>query len=319
MNTAITVADARAALYQIVNPGNPDDPQFLSWLNQARERLMLSGKWKGMLVTVTFPVADGFFTLPPNFLSVLGCTYGGFPVPTFSQYLTYQENGPGEINDTSAFPYQLIDLGDGFATTTDITLDDGEDAQNIIVYSQAADDGKTIRIFGEDADDRPIYDATGAFGIEVTLASPSVQPATPFKRITGVIKERTVDYVELRGSPSVSAEYTLSVYQPSETRISYRRYKTSQATQAIRCLCLRRFLPVYSETDWVVPGNLAALKFSMKALFLEDADDFENASQVMSRAIGFLNNEAKALRGGAQASLVVKLFGEGQPITNYVN
>ncbi len=320
MNSRLTVADCRTALYSIVNPGDPDDPAFLSWLNQASERLMLSGKWNGMIVDCSFASASGYITLPPNFLSVLGNTYGGVPTPTFTQYHTYMENGPGDISSTEAFPYILIDLGDGFPTLTDIVEDSNGDLPAIDVYSSASDNGKIIRFYGLDADGSPVFDALGNEGVAVTLAAPKVTLSTTFSRITSVAKAATISSVTVRADPADGGtDYDLSVYLPSETRPMYRRYQVGEATQAIRCLCIRRFVPAVAETDWVYPGNLAALKYAMKSVFFEDADDFDNAVKNMGYAIEFLDKETKAVRGGGRAPLLINLFKDGQSLPNYIN
>jgi hypothetical protein len=92
-------------------------------------------------------------------------------------------------------------------------------------------------------------------------------------------------------------------YYPSETRPTYRRYQTGTTDEAIQTICYRRFIPLVAETDWVMPGNLSALRYGLKALAFERAGQLDLAQASLTTAISYLNQEAKASRGGAIPSL----------------
>ena len=58
-----------------------------------------------------------------------------------------------------------------------------------------------------------------------------------------------------------------------------------------------------AETDWVIPGNISALRAGIQARLFEDATDPDAADASFTRGLNFLNDEAKAFRGGARATL----------------
>lgn len=305
MDTRLTVADCRAALYKEVDATNVYSSEFLPRLNEVCERFMLSGKWKGMVVRVSLPASQGFVTLPRAFQNVLVHRYKGVPGTMFTHYFEFSVNGPGEFHDQNAYPGTLIDLGDGFCTQADI-----ETAGPLrLSPSSASDDGKVIRLYGEDENGAEIFDSSGIRGIDVTLASPYVDTTQQFSKVTGITAPQNIaDYWTLSVFNAPTAT-EIGQYAPGETRPRYRRYKTGTTEDTIEVLAQRRFVPAVAESDWVIPGNLTALRYGLQSVRYEDAAQLQEAQAVFSRGLAFLNQEARLARGGAQPTLNLKFFG----------
>lgn len=294
MDTQLTLAQVRAQLYTEVDASNANAPLFLQRLNEGRERLMYSGKWKGMVMGINFPASQSFITLPRDYLSVLTLRYRRIPRMSFTPFLPFSESGPGLLEEANRFPGYLTDLGDGFCTQSDITT-----AGTLrVTISGAGDAAKSIRLYGLDENGNEIYDSTGVPGITITTADPIASTTVQFSQVTGI------------QAPVMTLPWTLSVvndgtptqigaYQPGETRPSYRRYHTGETTDTIYTLCQRRYLPLVNETDWVVPGNMSALRYILQMMAFEFAGQQQEAEAAMDGALRFLNNEAKASRGGA--------------------
>lgn len=306
MNSRLTVLECDTLLRSEVT-NDPASTKFLNWLNEVCERYILSGKWKGAAVTAVFDSSAGYITLPSDFYSVLAMRYDRYPgSPVYSQYHPYMEFGVGEVDDTLKWPGFLIDMGDGFSTQTDIV-----EPGILKVYSSASDDGLQFLISGVNATTgREVFDASGVPIEEVVLASPSATTTVPYSRITGIQKPVTNGYVTLSVVPTNGdAEYQIGVYKPSETNIVYRRYQTGVAEDAIKVLCQRRFMTMRSDYDWVIPGNLTALRYGLKAMKFEEAQDFDSAQKCFQLGLSYLNAEAKSSRGGVQPDMNFSLFG----------
>lgn len=305
MDTRLTVADCRTALYEEVDATDINSAAFIPRLNEVCERFINSGKWKGTVSKVTLPVSTGFVTLPRWYQSVLVMRYQKAPFPIFSPFYEFSDNGPGEISDTYHFPNVLIDLGDGFPTQSDIAT-----AGTLrVTITGAGDATKVIRLFGEDADGNIIYDSSGNQGINITTANPTATTSVVFSRVTGI-----------QAPANMTLPWTLSVvngatvtqigrYYPSETRPCYRRYQTGQTSDPIQTLCNLRFIPLVAETDYVRPGNLSALRYGLKALAFERAGQLDMAGPAFTTALTYLNQEAKASRGGAAGVPNLHFFG----------
>jgi len=297
MNSRLTVSDVRAQLWTLADPNDINSAKFLRMLNEVCEKYILSGKWKGAVVNVDFDNAAGYISLPYEYYSVLCTTYNKCPVMTFSQFHTYQENGPGELDDARQWAGILIDLGDGFATQTDI-----ETAGTLKIMTHVADDTKTIRIFGLDTNGSVIYSNDGTEGELVTCVAPSVNTTNTFSKVTGI--QATPDpavtmtrawTLWVNNAPAVQ----IGSYYPGENRPMYRRYQTGQAEKAIRVCCHRRFMLMRNESDWVIPGNLSALRSGFWSLNFMDGSDYASAQAAFADGLTWLNNEAKASRGGS--------------------
>ena len=299
MDTQLTLADVRAQLYPEVNAANPNDPLFLQRLNEVRSRLIYNGKWKGSLMTLNFPATQGFITLPRDYAAVLVMRYRCIPRMVFTQFLPFSASGPGYMDEAKRFPGVMVDMGDGFVTQSDITTT----GTLRITVTDAADASKIIRLYGRDQNDNEIYDATGVAGINVTTAAPSVTTTQQFSKVTGIQAPPNMTHLWTLSVVNGAVATQLGAYQPGETRPSYRRYQTGETRDTIQTICQRRFIPVVNETDWVIPGNMSALRMGLQSMSSEFANQQDIADQKQARAIDFLNDEARAFRGGAIPTL----------------
>lgn len=298
MNTKLTKADVNSAIGALFPTA-----QFDSLLNRASERLIYSGKWKASIMAVTFNSSTGYITLAPEHLGILASTWFRVPVPVYTQFHQYVSSGPGAMRDTDRFDGILNDMGDGFVSQTDIV-----EAGGLRVYSSGSDDGSVVRVFGISQETgEPIYDNQGNEGEELTLAAPYVQTINHYSSITGFSKLKTKGALQVKVVPSNGdAVYQIASYQPFETNISYRRYKTGTTDEAIRLLVQRRFIPYSADTNFVYPGSIGALQFAMKAVMNEDTNS--EASQNWVKAYEVLNQEAKSSRAGARPDVVPETF-----------
>lgn len=311
MDSRLRLSKVREALYDLITPDEPASPLVTKVVNEVCERIVNNGAWKGNVMNLTFDAADKFITLPFNYASTMAGTYLRCPFPIFTQFHKYVVNGPGNIDESFKWGGILIDMGDGFVTQRDIEVGD---AGLLTLYSSAADDAKVTRVYGLDQDGKVIYDADGNEGEAVTLLAPSVVTTKQYSKVTGFYKPYTKNRLRLFVTPPSMVDYQLAEYQPNETEISYHRYQTGTIEQveepanAIRLLCRRRFVPVNAETDWVYPGNLAALRNGVQSWLAENATDYNAASVAFARALGFLNEEAKTFRGGGRTTVNVENF-----------
>lgn len=311
MNTQTTVSLVRQQCGSLFNP---DD--FIGLLNQALNRLIQSGRWNGSLVHTIFPTAPlGYITLPYELLSVMGISMGGLPTPVFGNQHEFIISGPGHIDETKPATGILDFINDGFATR----IDPLPFSTLRIVLDLAIDIGKAFRFYGK-SNGRTIYDVFGE-GMNIVTTGLTTNEGTTFDRVDGI--EIPVDATT--GASTMIGGWTLygvdpdglatflSYYYPNETKPAYARYKTgtwnitddesNNNCQAIRLLCQRRFIPVFKETDWVIPGNIGALKASMQAVQQEDAANYDSAAPLWQVAEGILNNEVHSGRGAAKPEM----------------
>ena len=309
MNTRLTVADVRTALGRDTFHAS----SFLEELNQVCDRFINSKQYKGNVIRVTIQPSSTshFITLPVEYLSALGAVYNHWPTPIFGEFHTYFESGPGTPIETDGWMGQLQDMGDGYCSQEDIIQANTEVVPNvaaepgsIVLYCGGSDTGKTVRIFGiEEETGLPVSDANGVPGELITLTSPSVTSTKHYSKLTDVIKQVTNGGVTAWVAPTGGgSQYQIAQWLPWETRPRYRRYYTGTTTRAIEILARRRYQILRNDTDWVIPGCVAALKFGIKAINYEDGGYSKEAQDNWQQAFSWANEEATASRGGAQPS-----------------
>lgn len=314
MSTGLTVADVRSLIGSTIYPGNPNSELFLPTLNQVVERIINSGQWKNMYGQVDYDSTTGYITLPRRYESIVGVTRVNFPTQPFSRMQEFMTSGPGYFDDTSVDLRIILDQGDVCTQEVQTTIGFPR-----LTIAGTEDVGQIVRVYGHDADGDPIFDSDGVEGIALTLANPTVTGSTEMF-VTQVVKPLTVGTVTLSavvsGTPTV-----LSVYEPSETNPIYRRYKVGTITAraddkpVLRCLCKRRFVRLTQETDLVFPDNIAALKFGMKAIQLEDsgAAELQQAELFWQKCYQVLNQGLKQNRGAIRPKFAMDwLFSAGQ-------
>lgn len=307
MDTQLSLSDAEDQLSSFT----PAGMTFMEAMNKVTGRLTLSGKWKGTFMFLVIPSASGYITLPPRYLSVLAGKFDHWPVGTFSQWWSYMEAGPGDISDTMNWIGRIVDQQDGVVTQTALDSPGG-----VRIYCTGADVGKVVRIYGtQEETAQPVVDPSGVEGENLTLALPFVQSTLHYSDLTGVQKPLTNGPLQAKITPTGGGtEYQVAEWQSWESRPSYRRYFIGPASKTVRVLCQRRPIKMISGTDWVIPGNLAALQCGLQALSYEQTGYNDSAMEQWEQAYYWLNQEAKSARGGGQIPIPLQAWGVGGSI-----
>lgn len=309
MISRITVADAREALYPYVCGDDRNSSRFLEYLNQARERILNSGKWKGTVLNVLFEQLDGYISLPREGEALLGLHVNNFVFPVNSKWYEFNVNGPGKVPDSIQSMNMAIDLGENYCTIEDL-----DEAVEIVLEAVNAEDaGQVIRLFGKDENGEEIFDADGVRGEEIELSTSPVTSTKTYSTLTQVNKGLTFGYVKLYADES--PDRLLANYAPSELNPLYRRYmiKTKDDASITGKMKLRYF-PLCAESEPVVPANLGALKMALLALTYEDSNDLASAQQYWTNCYALLDDQMREHRGSVRATPNVSLFPSGRGI-----
>lgn len=297
----MTLAQARQLLHQHISPNGPDDASVPSRINEACERFFVSGRWKGMLVEVDLDASQGYVTLPRRCEAILGITVDKAPRTPFSRWYSFVPGGPGQVsNSAHVGPDLILDAGDNHPIFRDPPYESFRLRVKVPSTSDR-DTGNYVVLKGTDADGNPVYSADGSEGLLLNLTTESNTSTQYFSSLTGVLKPLTNGYLTLWAVNSQNQETQIGEYEPGETNVGYRRYRIVRADNAaspvVRALCKRRFTPVLSENDDIIPDNMGALKLGLISLKYEDTNDLERATEYFQRALSLLNSELKEARG----------------------
>lgn len=296
------VSQVRQLLHQHISPDGPNSMLIPARINELCERFFVSGKWKGMMVETALDATEGYVTLPRRCESILGITVRKMPRTPFGRWYSFLPGGPGEVDlESYSGPDVVVDQGDGFPTYKDSPYASFR-VRIKVPNSSDRNDGNYVIVKGTDADGKPVYNSDGEEGLVINLTAAENTTSQYFSTITSVVKPPTLGYLTLWAVNSSDAETEIGEYEPGETNVSYRRYRVSVADDAevpvVNALCKRRYVPVVSENDEVIPGNMGALKLGLISLKYEDTNDLERATEYFTRALSLLNAELREQRGG---------------------
>ena len=168
--------------------------------------------------------------------------------------------------------------------------------------SLASDAGKTVTIFGRDANGQVLRtlqtDGTYKDGMVITLQAPFGQsPLVVQAGSIRVVKDETQGDVRLYTQDfNTGALLDIANYAPDETEPNYPRYKLHAGFRTNECnsfgvlaLVKLEFIPVRTDTDVVLIDNIQAMKFACQSIKKSEAGDFEGAEIYMQKAVHELN------------------------------
>jgi hypothetical protein len=325
---ALTLSQARTKLYKYVS-ATLDAGVVTDRINSALERIYNSGKWKGLMATVSFnnvlnsnwfpDEAVQYLTLPRQFQSISGIQFGApglpaIPRQVFPRWQEYIAGGNGQLSQGTSMQ-MAVDMGDGFAVHTDPT-------QPFFIRFETTDSGDTsasIKVMGVDSDGNDVFDGNGNSYISVPVNT--TLSSITWGKITEIHKPITEGGINFYAvNPNDTTQKSLIAdYEATETIPSYKRYKlgASEFASRVNCLCKRRYVELVNGADdetTIVPTNEGALKLTLMSLQYEDKNDMERAEEYFNKAIQLLNAELKEDMGNPVITLQMNPLGAAMRI-----
>lgn len=319
------VAQTRIALAPYVKNGVcPDDPAVLQYINEACDRLIDSGKWKGLIAKIHMCHRAGVITLPRDVETVLQSSDCGAPVTINNEWFEYLPGGPWQLDQCNAWPV-MVDRGDNWPTTFDITGN-----MLIRVYNDlSVDNGKTLLFQGTDENDNRVQTLVDGEWVDGEVfifnnATPPVSTVT-WKQIESAQKELTTGYIRVYQVDPNTMENAglLAIYHPNDEFPAFRRLyyanfcvtrcsdeTPTQRYHPLTFLVKKRHVPLVRETDMVPITASGALKNMCMALWLERNNQRDLADQYEAKAVSCLQNELKQSQG-AQVRMKSQIVGFG--------
>jgi hypothetical protein len=282
----------------------PTDPRVIQYINDATEDLLQRGHWVGTSEKSTVQVTGQLMTIPPQYATADQFAICNQPIPLRGQWFEFNPGGWGVINDptpnaTSPLWFSKNALRRNNACTF-LDIQPGYPTQLVVSCDVAADVGTTVLIAGFDNATPPNWvrtqqGGTWADGELVTLAqSPGTTTTTTFSKIVGIQKPVTAGQLWIKQAINSTL---IGNPQYWETNPSYARYLIPTLplqTVQVDIMGKLAFRPVALPADWLIIGNLNALKLACMAKKWEEVGTGEavgKAANYMGGALNILNNE----------------------------
>lgn len=329
-----TVLDFRkSATPALIGACAADGPTLFSYLNSAIERLVYAGGetgWRGGWYKTVFNLTqdDPYVTTGREIARIINFTVCDVPVRTQNEFYEFLEASigpqpPSSCPQSSQPVVQALDRG-FFPSMVDIPTDTN---YKLRAYPKDPRDyGKRLLASGIDENSVVIRNTDGTHevaGEYLTLADPFVDSSAIFSRLDGVQKDVTFRDVDLYAvNQDDLSETLLSTYAPGETVPSYRRYYLDDLPENCCCSSIGSIqvygmaklecLPVASDTDFLLIGNLPALEEECLAIHYGRMDN-PKALQMSAikhmLAIKLLNQELDHYFGRSSIAVSQPLWG----------
>ncbi len=320
----ITLGQARQFLAPFVGAGlASNNPKVVDAINEAIMRLLPKINASGTMARFRFYINNGTITMPREVHSIVKVCVDDLPVNIFNRWYEFLNFGPGGMDGNQSSSNDLIDLGDGFCTHSDIHT-----ARHILVVGGAEEQDAKIWIIGLDENGEEVR--TGGEPGEEVLIKKNMPHYSKrkFSAITNVIKPKTNGYVYLSAyDPDPIARFDLATYHPDETNPMYRRYRVTavcQCKQALTncalcsfkdncraytncaftgtsstppytatALVKLRYIPLSYDTDPLLIQNLPAIKMMLQAIRRLDAGEFAIGKAFETSAVQALSEQVE--------------------------
>lgn len=299
---------------------SPADPRWLGYLNEAQIRLVQTGEiFHGLYARYQFCVTDSCITWPRQIATIEAAAVSNNPITIRNGWFEFLESGYGlstgssgcdSGNCSSGFPFgncsgqQLFDRGN-VCTFADIIGTD----KKIKVYADVTE-GADAKILLQGYDENGNWIRTQVSGewVDGEYVAISTTPALSTKKFSSLVsvqKPETNGNVRLYEYDTVlTTQRALAVYEPSETNPSYRRSLISNIVPDADCDTIQvtvmaklEFIPAKVDTDWLLIGNLPALKDMCQSIRKAENNEFDESVKWEARAVQALRRELSHYRG----------------------
>lgn len=296
---AISKLDAAKAF-----PSDADLSTRKSLVNQACERLILSGRLKSNRHRIAVSVGDtGIWTLPRNYETCLGVRIDGQSYDLASQWYQFLQH-VSDGSDLSLYTDVLLDQGFGFCTFAD-------PSGAVRLRLTAGSDTGSARVMGADENGIEIFSG-GEPGFDLAIGVTSTQ------KVSGALSQLLLpdtDAIKLLYAVADDNTQTLiGRYYPGETQPDYRRYHTPTAvagvTNAVDAICQMKHVDATRDNDLLFTSNIGALKNGVQAVHAEDEGDEARYTAKLTEAARLLNRETRLSHPDSERSAVrVTMYG----------
>ncbi len=316
--TLANAKDPSSGIARVLNI-SPDDTRFVSYINESIQRLLLTGElfW-GTWGRFQFCLTEGCITWPRQIATIESVAVNGYSIPIRNGWFEFLE-AVGLQSDASScgdgscnWPFgnicggtQLYDRGNA-CTFADIRGDN----KQIKVYADVTESPNSkILLQGYDDNKNWIRTQVNDTWIDGELVALSTTPQLSTKYFSSLVAAQKLDTngaIRLYEYDTVNlTQRAIAIYEPTETNPSYRRSLIPGLsnsggeceTQQVTVMAKLEYIPAKVDNDWLLIGNLPALKDMCQSIKFAECQVFDDAVKYEARAVQCLRRELSHYRG----------------------
>ena len=292
----ITLSDIKTNIARLLSMAGTD-ARVIDYINEAQERLIYKGKWKGTYARYIITSSNGCITWPRQLETIESVAVNEAPAVVRNEWFEFLESGIGLLDSDNSDVKTLVDRGEA-ATFGDIS---GTDKKLRLYTTVTLDADLKVLLLGYDEDGewiRSLDAVTNTYhdGEYVTLTTTFVDTLNNFTIVTGVQKPVTEGNVKMYEKTDVTDVLRMIAnYEPDETRPIYRRSLISgikdDGLDVIQVIGKMRFVPASKDTDWLHISNEPAIKEMVMSIRKAENNLPQEAKIYEERAVSLLQEQ----------------------------
>lgn len=293
-----------------------DDPLVAEYINQATQRLLARGEWVGTYGRYRICINTGCITWPRQIETIESFAVCGNPGIIRNEWFEFIGSGPGVLGSSDTVGITMVDRG--LVPAFDDVAGENKVLRVYADVTEATDAKILLRFYDNNGNVVRTQGSDGSW-IEGEYVAISTTPINSTKRCMangfyGVVKPKTNGVVRLYSYDTVTlAQKALAIYEPGETLPEYRRSlipgisslgcccnTDACAKQTVDVMAKLKFIPVEFDNDFILIGNLSALKLAVMSVIKEEENLFDEANYLMEGRPANVNGVPKRVGGAIQ-------------------
>jgi len=309
-STLENAKDPNSGISRVLNL-DPSDARFTAYVNESMQRLITCMRSWGTVMRYQICVTNGCLTWPRIIAAVEAVAICNTPILIRNGWFEFLETGPGLQGDgtgscNTCGGLQMFDRGTACTFADIIGVN-----KKIKVYADVTEATEAkILIQGYDENFNWIRTLVSGEWVDGEYVSISTTPVTStkfFSSITGIQKPITNGFVRLyEYDTDLTTQRAIAIYEPDETNPSYRRSLIPGLSRVSGGACETKtvtaevkldYVPARVDTDWLVIGNLPALKDMCQSILKGERNLAVESAQWEARALITLGRELHHYNG----------------------
>jgi hypothetical protein len=267
-------------------------------MTEAIELMMNMSNWDGTVGYVDISTFDSFYVTLPQYVDQVLAINVNKSVGSFrNQWFEFHMNGLGQDND---FADQVGSNRPcaGWEEVGEMPCAFPMQAPSYLVAApmSAVDNGTSVRVYGIDPTDLPIYGQDGNLGVPITCEQNSFDISgqeLPFKRIDRIVIGSPQSFIQLFATDGTQYLQNLGTFWPNIPEPMFRVIKIGQKAVTVRMRYRKRLVKITSLTDPLHMRSRSAIFNALRSI--QTAIQDPNGAQVLLMAAkDLLNKEWRA-------------------------
>lgn len=313
-----------------------DLPSILKGANEVIQRLLVAPElgdagWHGTYAKAVFTInpSNPYVTTPRDVARLQDIDICNQPIKVENQFWEFLLFGEGLKKPSCTLGSQCGEMRalDRGTVSTWVDIPAGNTVR--VYLTNAADKNKRVFFKAIDSNNNPVYTINNGVqvnGFFVSLDAPFASSlyAMSAGGILGIQKDTTLGPVSIYGVDTAGAQTLLVTLAPNENNPSFRRYFLSNLpSQCFQCgsptgtvqmtaMAQLEYVPATCDTDYLLIGNLPAIKSEWMAMRLESVDNPKTKAEARAHhkdAIRYLQGELIRYEGKSRPALGFHPFG----------